>query len=185
MMTVNNDIADPRWYAVWTRSRHEHLVSQQLATKAIEHFLPTITRWSRWKDRRKKIDWPLFPGYCFARIGLTDLLRVRTCSGVVGIVSAAGCPCIIPDREIASLQTIVHGDIQLDPCPLVAEGVLVQVVHGPFLGVVGRVVRKHAGRATVVVAVTSIGQAVHIELHSADIEPFEETLPLVAVRHAS
>ena len=35
--------------------------------KDIEVFLPTVTRWSRWKDRKKKIDWPLFPGYCFAR----------------------------------------------------------------------------------------------------------------------
>ena len=35
--------------------------------KHVEVFLPTITKWSRWKDRKKKIDWPLFPGYCFAR----------------------------------------------------------------------------------------------------------------------
>ena len=55
------------WFAIWTRSRHEQVVREQLERKHIDAFLPTITRWSRWKDRKKKIDWPLFPGYCFAR----------------------------------------------------------------------------------------------------------------------
>ena len=42
--------------------------------RTIDAFLPTITRWSRWKDRKKKIDWPLFPGYCFARFDPEDAL---------------------------------------------------------------------------------------------------------------
>ena len=50
------------WFALWTRSRHEQVVREQLDQKHIEAFLPTVTRWSRWKDRKKKIDWPLFPG---------------------------------------------------------------------------------------------------------------------------
>jgi hypothetical protein len=57
----------PRWFAVWTRSRHERAVFEQLTERGIEAFLPTTPRWSRWKDRKKKIEWPLFPGYCFAR----------------------------------------------------------------------------------------------------------------------
>ena len=55
------------WYAIWTRSRHEQVVREQLERKQVEAFLPTVTRWSRWKDRKKQIAWPLFPGYCFAR----------------------------------------------------------------------------------------------------------------------
>ena len=49
--------APPAWLAVWTRSRHEAAVRGQLETRGLETFLPTITRWSRWKDRRKRIDW--------------------------------------------------------------------------------------------------------------------------------
>ena len=44
------------------------------SASSIDAFLPTITRWSRWKDRKKKIDWPLFPGYCFARFDPADTL---------------------------------------------------------------------------------------------------------------
>jgi hypothetical protein len=50
--------AAPQWYAIWTRSRHEQVVREQLEQKQIEAFLPTITKWSRWKDRKKKSQHP-------------------------------------------------------------------------------------------------------------------------------
>ena len=69
------------WYAIWTRSRHEQVVREQLERKGYEAFLPTITKWSRWKDRKKKIDWPLFPGYCFARFDTKERLPILKCTG--------------------------------------------------------------------------------------------------------
>src|SRR5687768_7435307 len=75
------------WFAIWTRSRHEQIVREQLERKRIEAFLPTITRWSRWKDRKKQVDWPLFPGYCFARFDPGERLPVLKCAGVVNIIS--------------------------------------------------------------------------------------------------
>ena len=96
--------SNARWFAVWTRSRHEHVVREQLESKHLEVFLPTITRWSRWKDRKKKIDWPLFPGYCFARFDCENALPVLKCSGVVNIVSVEGKPTAIPDYELDTSQ---------------------------------------------------------------------------------
>ena len=46
------EAAELAWYAIWTRSRHEQVVRDQLRRKHVEAFLPTVTRWSRWKDRR-------------------------------------------------------------------------------------------------------------------------------------
>ena len=93
-----------RWFAIWTRSRHEQVVREQLERKRFEAFLPTITRWSRWKDRKKKIDWPLFPGYCFARFDPADTLPILKCTGVVNIVSFEGKPASIPEIEIDSIK---------------------------------------------------------------------------------
>ena len=76
-------IQEVRWYALWTRSRHEQVVREQLEQKHIEAFLPTVARWSRWKDRKKKIDWPLFPGYCFARFNPRDRLPILVHQGEV------------------------------------------------------------------------------------------------------
>jgi transcription antitermination factor NusG len=161
----------PAWFAVWTRSRHEQVVREQIEGKGIEAFLPTITRWSRWKDRRKKVDWPLFPGYCFARFDPGQRLSVLKCSGVVNIVSVNGDIAAIPDVEIESIRRLVTSELQYDPCPLIQEGSMVEVVHGPLKGVVGRLLRKGA-HARLMLAVDLIGQAVSVEVDAADVRAY-------------
>ncbi|HEY3043107.1 MAG TPA: UpxY family transcription antiterminator [Vicinamibacterales bacterium] len=164
--------AAPQWFAVWTRSRHEQVVREQLERKKIAAFLPTITRWSRWKDRKKKIDWPLFPGYCFAQFNPDDALPILKCAGVVNIVSVEGRPAPIPEYELDSIRLLVGSDLQFDPCPLIHEGMMVEVTHGPLRGVVGRLMRKNAPKATLVLSVDLIGQAVSVEVDAADVKPY-------------
>jgi len=164
--------SDPaRWFAIWTRSRHERVVREQLEQKHVEAFLPTVPRWSRWKDRKKKIDWPLFPGYCFARFDPVDTLLVLKCTGVVSIVSVEGTPAPIPAVELDSIRRLVESELQYDPCPLVHEGQMIEVVHGALKGVVGRLVRKDAQHARLVLSVDLIGQAVSVEVDAADVKP--------------
>jgi transcription antitermination factor NusG len=159
------------WFAIWTRSRHEAFVREQLAGKGYQVFLPTITRWSRWKDRKKRIDWPLFPGYCFARVNATEMRPVLTCSGVVSFVSFEGRPAPIPEHEIESVRTLVESDLRFDPCPLVTEGDLVEVTRGPLRTVVGRLVRK-GSHARLVISVGIISQGVTVEVDAADVRPY-------------
>jgi len=163
---------DAQWFAVWTRSRHEQIVREQLEQKRVDAFLPTITRWSRWKDRKKKIDWPLFPGYCFARFNADDTLPILKCTGVVSIVSFEGKPAPIPEHELDSIRVLVGSELQYDPCTLIHEGMMVEVVHGPLKGVVGRLMRKEAAKARLVLSVDLIGQAVSVEVDAADVKPY-------------
>ena len=163
---------NPNWYAIWTRSRHEQVVREQLERKRIDAFLPTIPRWSRWKDRKKKIDWPLFPGYCFARFDPANTLPILKCTGVVNIVSVEGKPASIPEHELDSIRVLVGSDLQYAPCPLIREGMMVEVVHGPLSGVIGRLVRKDAQRARLVLSVDLIGQGVSVEVDAADVKPY-------------
>ena len=160
------------WYAVWTRSRHEQVVREQLERKQIAAFLPTIPRWSRWKDRKKKIDWPLFPGYCFARFDPENPLAILKCTGVVNIVSVEGRPAPIPEYELDSIRLLVGSELQFDPCPMIHEGTMVEVIHGPLRGVIGRLLRKDAPRARLVLSVDLIGQAVSVEVDAADVKPY-------------
>lgn len=143
----------------------------QLQEKQIEAFLPTITRWSRWKDRKKRIDWPLFPGYCFARINREDSLAVQKCVGVVRIITNQGILAAVPDREIEDIRTLVTSGMACDPCPLIAIGGLVEVVSGPLKGVTGRLMRKGA-HARLVLAVTLLGQGVSVQVDAADVRPY-------------
>jgi transcription antitermination factor NusG len=160
-----------QWFAVWTKSRHEQMVRTQLEQKAIEAFLPTVTRWSRWKDRKKKVDWPLFPGYCFARFDARQRLNVLKCGGVVSIVSVDGEPSPIPPYEIDAIRQLIESDLAYDPCPLIREGTMVEVTHGPLKGVVGRLSRKN-DKARLVLSVDLIGQAVSVEVDAADVKAY-------------
>ena len=159
------------WYALWTRSRHEQVVREQLERKQVEVFLPTIRKWSRWKDRKKQIDWPLFPGYCFARFEPHDTLPILKCTGVVNIVSFEGAPAPIPDHELAGIRTLIDTDLAFDPVPLIKEGQMVEVVHGPLKGVVGRLVQKKE-KARLVLSVDLIGQGVSVEIDASDVRPY-------------
>lgn len=162
---------DRHWYAIWTRSRHEKRVREQLQQKSVEVFLPTIAKWSRWKDRKKQVEWPLFPGYCFARFDAADRLPVLTCDGVVQLVGVDGVPSPIPAHEVEGIRQLVESELLYDPCPLVKEGEMVKVVSGPLKGVVGRLVRKGA-HARLMLSVDLIGQAVSVEVDAADVRAY-------------
>ena len=77
----------------------------------------------------------------------------------------------IPDSEMESIRTLVQSDFQYDPCPLIREGTMVEVTHGPLRGVIGRLVRK-GSHARLVLSVNLIGQAVSVEVDAADVNPY-------------
>ena len=55
---------------------------------------------------------------------------------------------------------------------MIREGMMVEVVHGPLRGVVGRLMRKDAPKARLVLSVDLIGQAVSVEVDAADVKPY-------------
>lgn len=170
---INAEISDTfrPWYALWTRSRHEAVVREQLMSRGIEAFLPTVAKWSRLKDRRKRIDWPLFSGYCFARFRNEQTLAVLTCTGVVGIVSFNGKPAHVAEGEMDALRQLMDSQLACDPCPLVKEGCMVKVINGPLKGVIGQLVQKDAEHATLILRVELINQGVRVTVHAADARP--------------
>src|SRR4051812_11509025 len=80
----------PRWYAAYTLPRHEKVVTQQLAQKSVESYLPLYEATHRWKDRRAQVQLPLFPGYVFVHLSLNDRIRVLEVSSVLRLVSFNG-----------------------------------------------------------------------------------------------
>jgi transcription antitermination factor NusG len=90
---------------------------------------------------------------------------------VVNIVSVDGEPAAIPDYEITAIRQLVESDLAFDPCPLIREGTMVEVTHGPLKGVVGRLSRKN-DKARLVLSVDLIGQAVSVEVDAADVKAY-------------
>ncbi len=158
------------WYAIRTRSRHEKVVNQQLASRGVEAFLPLVNRRRRWKDRWKDVCFPLFPGYSFARFPYRERLAVLTAVGVVQILGTNGHAIPVPDHEIESIRQLVTSTLPFDPHPYLREGMEVEVLQGPLAGVRGILVRK-GGRARLVVAINVIQRAASVELDAAEVQP--------------
>lgn len=165
---------DRRWYAVYTRGRHEKNVAAQLERKNIEHFLPLWRRRRRWCDREKIIAFPLFPGYLFVHLDLSDVHTYATLlhtRGVVRLVRFNGYgPEPIPAEEVEAVRRVCESDLPYDPFPYLTRGRWVEVRKGVLKGVRGYIVRRD-NNTRLVLTVELIQQAVSVQVPIEDVEP--------------
>jgi transcription antitermination factor NusG len=164
------DFSESRWFAAYTSPRHEKKVSQQMARRGIQNFLPLYKSIRRWKDRRKELELPIFPGYLFVRMALRERVSVLQVPGVVQLVSFQGRPAPLPDSEIEMLQRQVAQDGRLQPHPFLTVGRRVRVTNGPMTGMEGILARKK-DTLRVVLSIELIQRAVAVEVDLTDIEP--------------
>ncbi|MBI1745033.1 MAG: UpxY family transcription antiterminator [Acidobacteria bacterium] len=160
----------PQWYAVYTQSRHEKKVAALLAEKEAVCFLPLCRVLSRWKDRRKIVDLPLFPGYVFVNLPLHDKLKVLTTQGVVSLVGFQNRPDPIPDEQIQAIMVLMDEKLSCDPYPYLTEGKRVEIKHGPLKGLRGILLRKK-DKYTFVISIDLIRNSVSLEIDACDVEP--------------
>jgi transcription antitermination factor NusG len=157
------------WFTVYTCANHERTVAKCLQARRVEHFLPTYTSVARWKDRRVKLELPLFPGYMFVRLETGERLRVMKVPGVVRLVGFNGRPYPVPDAEIESLRTGTQNGLRFLPHPYLNVGSRVRVKHGPLEGIEGILLRrKNVHR--IVVSLHVIARSAAVEIDVADVE---------------
>jgi transcription antitermination factor NusG len=137
--------------------------------RAVEHFLPLYASVRRWKDRRVRLELPLFPGYVFVRLALRDRLQALQASGVVRLVGFGDRPAPLPDQEIETLREgLTHG-LRAEPHPYLRVGHRVLVKSGPLEGLEGIVVRRKNG-CRLVISFELIQRAMAVEIDEADLE---------------
>jgi transcription antitermination factor NusG len=166
--------AEPRWYAVWTRSRHEKTVAEQLERKSVETFLPVYETIRQWKNGRHRVQLPLFPGYAFTRIALRDRLEVLKVPGVVRLVGFNGAPTPLDDEEIEGLRRALAQGVRAAPHPFLTVGRRVRITAGPLTGHEGILVR-HKGAMRVVLSIDLIQRSILIDTDACSLEPLLQT----------
>jgi transcription antitermination factor NusG len=162
----------PKWYALYTRSRFEKKMLGDLTDRRIEVFLPMREVISRWKDRKKRIWIPLFPGYIFVNHVDTpeNRFRILNIPGAVRFVGFEGRANPIPDEQIQYVRKFLEASISIDPYPYMQVGSRVEVIAGPLKGIRGILVEKR-GRFRFVIQVDLIRQAVSAEIDASDVRP--------------
>src|SRR5512135_324138 len=133
------------WYVLYVKSRHEFVTNNELVKKEIETFLPAVRRLRQWKDRKKMVDLPLFPGYLFIHIppqpeSIMSVLKTR---GAVTLLSSEpGRPTPVQPEEISSLQLMIDSGMDIDIFPGLKEGTRVRVKRGALRGAEGTLEKR-------------------------------------------
>jgi len=176
-MTENQNVLTPRapasaaelrWYAAYTRAHHEKSVSRQLELRSIESFLPLYEKLSRWKDRRVKVQLPLFSGYVFVRMAMEERLRVLQIPSVVCLVGFNGQPAALQEEEMEAMRNGLSGGLHAEPHPYLRVGRLVRIKSGPLAGLQGVLLRKKA-RYRFVLSLELIQRSLVVDVDAADI----------------
>jgi transcription antitermination factor NusG len=165
-------VIKPNWFALYTRSRFEKKMLITLSDRDVEVFLPMREMLSQWKDRKKKIWTPLFPGYIFVNHMDTpeNRFRILNLPGAVRFVGREGRADPIPESQIESVRKFLECSAAVDPFPYMQVGTRVEVIAGPLKGIQGILVEKR-GRLRFVIQVDLIRQAVSVEISASDVKP--------------
>jgi transcription antitermination factor NusG len=160
-LAPGSSLIEPRrWYAVYTYPRHEKSVLEHFESKSLEAFLPTFVTESRWKDRRVRLQTPIFPGYVFTRIKASHRNKVLSSPGVIRMLCFNGMPAPIDDTEIESIKLCLARGIVLEPY---------RVKSGVLEGLEGYISRRKNDRR-LIVPLTLIHQSVTIEIDVKQLE---------------
>jgi transcription antitermination factor NusG len=127
-------------------------------------------RLHQWKDRKKKIEVPLFSCYCFAQFTWEDRFAVRRTPGIVQIVGNGAGPEPVTEDEIQAIKALMASALPYDAYPYLEEGMAVQVIRGPLEGVHGILLRKPKP-FRLVISVNLIRQSAAVEIDADDVVP--------------
>jgi len=164
---------EPRWYAAYACANHEKRVAEQLAQRSVEYFLPLYESVRCWKDRRVRLQLPLFAGYVFVRIALQHRLQVLQIPSVVRLVGFNSLPTALPDDEMEALRNALAQQLRAGPHPYLTVGRRVRIKSGPLCGLEGILVRR-GGKRRVVLSVDLISRSIVVDIDSADLEPLAQ-----------
>jgi transcription antitermination factor NusG len=142
----------------------------RLANHGLESFLPLYRSIRFWKDRRKELELPLFPGYVFVHASLNDRVRLLQVPGIVQFIAFNGQPAPVPECEIESLRRTLAAHLGAEPYPYLKLGRRVRLRGGPLAGLEGVLVDKKR-KLRFVLSIDLIQRSVAVEVDAEHIEP--------------
>jgi transcription antitermination factor NusG len=154
-----------KWFVIKTNSRAEKKVEERLQKLGFEVFLPLQTSLKQWSDRKKKVSIPLISSTLFIHSSESDLRLIYNTPGFHSVLHYQSKPAIVRDFEINNLRIILQPDTenQFEETTSIETGDLVEVVKGPFQGLIATSIEVNRNHK-LIVEIESLGQkfVVHV-----------------------
>ena len=157
------------WYALYTRPRHEKKSAELLSEKEYNVYLPVVKKVRQWKDRKKKVNVPLFNSYFFANFEYNQRFDVLKTHGVVKIINFSGQPAVVPDWQIDSLRKMLEFPESVKLEKYITPGEIVEIQNGPMRGLKGMVQLKKDSKR-LVLSIDGVFQSVSVEIEEEFVE---------------
>lgn len=167
------------WYAIYTKSRSEKKLYEELCKKGIDCYLPMQKQLRVWSDRKKWVETPLFTSYVFVRVNAKEHYEALDSFYAVCYVRIAGKAVTIRENQIEALRCFLADQerkIEITNADM-AKGDRVEVIAGPLKGVFGEVLEIR-GKHRLAIRFESLGACVLTEIKSEDLKvsPLEDGL---------
>lgn len=159
------------WYALYTKVNQEFKAKQYLNYINITNYLPVVTRFKQWSDRKKKIIEPVLRGYIFIYSNENERLQALQHNSIVRCVCENGKPAVIPEWQIENFRNLIEKKMAL-AMPygidfLIYEGLvpgqLVEIQSGPLKGLKG-IILKSDNNKKFVVGIELLNRSIMVNL---------------------
>jgi len=164
-MNLSKNEENTNWYAIFTKPRSEKKVYQRMLDHDIEVFLPMVKTVRQWSDRKKIIEVPLISSYVFVNMPEKDLYVTLPIQGTVNVLKHLGKPAKIRSVEIENLRILTGTaeNQEVSSCVNVYSGDDVEVINGPFMGLIATCIREGQNHR-VVVKIDSLGSCFNVNI---------------------
>lgn len=161
---------EKKWFALYTKSRAEKKVNQELIDKGIECYLPLEKKLKLWSDRKKWVEEPFIRSYIFVYTEEENLHQSLNTSGVVTVIKFGGKPAKVQEDHIKVIKSILSSNEDYEICTEnFKPGEKVEVESGSLKGLVGEMVH-HLNKYKVLVRIESINQNILIKINPSHLK---------------
>jgi transcription antitermination factor NusG len=136
-----------RWLAVYTKPRWEKKIYRLLTEKGVETYCPLNKVHSKWSDRVKLVEEPLFKSYVFVHITKDEEENVKRVNGILNFVYWLGKPAEIKPKDIERIKRFLNDyqNVSAEQLALKPND-MVMINSGAFMEKQGKVLRKLGNR---------------------------------------
>lgn len=155
------------WFVAHTRPRCEKKLADYCQREGFPTTLPLYRSVKKYRGKTVTFLKPLFPGYLFLRLLVTQRQKAYQSDYVANLLS-------VPDQaefehQLNDILYALDQEVEVRLAPTISPGVKVRIKSGPLQGIEGWVERRQ-GMVEVMLRLDFISQAAAVKMEATNLE---------------
>jgi transcription antitermination factor NusG len=174
---MENLAHNTEWAVLYTRFNFERQICHAVQNLGFTGYLPVCKTVRQWKDRKKKLEIPLFSCYLFIKLPKNDIHKVLQIKGAIDFIKHDGRLATVDQDEIDTIRRIELGNPEVsNECFTTGTSVCIQ--RGPLKGLNGKIVNIK-GKLRLGVVVEVLNKYILVDVSPSDLSFSEVAAPLL------